>query len=65
MPRVIQVIESDEVRGKGTESDPFRSVTMYHTLRGKFLAENDPQHPEIMKLLAERRDPACEGKERT
>lgn len=42
MPKVIQVIESDIYRGKGTEGSPGRRVTQYHTLDGVFLAENDP-----------------------
>lgn len=49
MPRVIQVIESEECRGKGTEAEPFRTVRTYHTLDGEFLAEHDP--PSIRHLM--------------
>ena len=43
MPRVIQVIESTICRGKGTETDPCRTVTRYHDLDGLFLAELDSE----------------------
>lgn len=43
MPRVIEVIESELVRGKGTEQDVCRIVMQYWTLDGKeMLAERDP-----------------------
>lgn len=41
MPKVIQVIESEVNRGKGTLTEPFRHVTQYHTLDGVLLAEKD------------------------
>jgi len=41
MPRVIEVIEVEEPRGAGTEHDPARSVTVYYTLEGDYLAERD------------------------
>lgn len=41
-PRVIRVIVSGHVRGKGTNEDPLRVVKRYHSLDGEFLAENDP-----------------------
>jgi hypothetical protein len=39
---VIQVIQSREKRGAGTTDDLVRIVTKYWTLKGEFLAENDP-----------------------
>jgi hypothetical protein len=42
MARVIQVIETEEKRGKGVEDDPIRGVTQYWSLDGELLAENDP-----------------------
>lgn len=40
--RVIQVIETVSVRGKGTEEDTCRPVKQYWSLDGELLAENDP-----------------------
>jgi len=39
---VIQVIQTQERRGKGTTDDLCRIVTKYWSLKGEFLAENDP-----------------------
>lgn len=39
--KVIQVIVTDDLRGRGIESDPFRRVTQYFTLDGELLAEVD------------------------
>lgn len=48
MPRVIRVIESDVMRGKGTPYDPVRHVPQYWTLDGKtLLAEEDGAMPEL------------------
>jgi len=41
MPRVRKVIESEILRGSGTERDPSRRVYRLHTLNGKLLAEKD------------------------
>ena len=41
MPRVIQVIQSDESRGEGTDEDICRTVIQYHDFEGNFLAEFD------------------------
>lgn len=49
MPKVIQVIESREVRGDGKDV-VLRAVTQYHTLEGEFLAEYDPCPQESQKL---------------
>lgn len=42
MPRLRQVIESQALRGAGTPDDPCRTVTQYHDVEGKLLAESDP-----------------------
>ena len=42
MPRVIQVIQTEEQRGDGTQESPLRQVSQYYTLEGEFLAEDDP-----------------------
>ena len=47
MPRVIEVIECEVKRGKGTDDDLIRLVKQYWTLDGKtLLAENDPCDPK-------------------
>lgn len=40
--RVIQVIETRAMRGKGTDEDPCRIVRQYWDFDGKILAEHDP-----------------------
>lgn len=40
--KVIQVIETQAVRGVGTEEDPVRTVIQYWDFDGNCLAENDP-----------------------
>lgn len=45
MPKVIQVILADELRGQGVESDPFRRVVQVFTLEGELIAEEDPCRP--------------------
>ena len=39
--RVIQVIETNALRGLGVAEDPVRNVTQYWDLEGRFLAERD------------------------
>lgn len=40
---IVQLIRTNlEMRGKGTESDPFRRVEQYWTLEGELLFEKDP-----------------------
>lgn len=51
MAKVIQVIETEERRGKGVEDDPIRRVVQYWSLDGDLLAEDDP-------LISERPTPA-------
>lgn len=41
--KVIQVIETKSLRGKGTIDDQCRLVTQYWDFEGKLIAENDPQ----------------------
>lgn len=46
MPRVIQVIETEELRGNGTTSNPFRRIRTYWTMEGDQLGEaRDPCPP--------------------
>lgn len=40
--RVIQVIETKSIRGKGTDDDMCRLVTQYWDFEGNLLSENDP-----------------------
>ena len=39
--RVIQVIETKAIRGRGTKEDPVRGIVQYWNMDGKLLAEND------------------------
>lgn len=40
--KVIQVIETISIRGRGTEDDPVRAVKQFWSFEGELLAENDP-----------------------
>lgn len=40
--RVIRIIETRSMRGKGIKDDLCRTVTQYWDLKGNLLAENDP-----------------------
>lgn len=40
--RVIRVIETISIRGRGTDDDICRMVTQYWDFKGNLLAENDP-----------------------
>lgn len=40
--KVIQVIETVSLQGKGVVGDVYRNVTQYWSLDGALLAENDP-----------------------
>ena len=40
--KLIQAIEVDEVRGDGTERDPYRRVAAYYSADGNLLAVSDP-----------------------
>jgi hypothetical protein len=54
MPRLIQVIESDETRGLGRDfTDTCRRVRQYHTTDGELLAEVDPwpSHNALLSMI--------------
>lgn len=40
--KVIQVIVTEAIEGRGTEDDPVRNVLQYWSLDGKLLAKVDP-----------------------
>mgnify|MGYP003185227036 CR=1 FL=1 len=40
--RVIQVIETLSLKGRGADQDPCRAVTQYWSLEGELLATVDP-----------------------
>lgn len=40
--KIIKVIETKSLRGKGTTDDPCRIVRQYWSFNGKLLAEDDP-----------------------
>lgn len=40
--RVIQVIETESIRGNGTNEDKCRPIKQYWNFDGNLLAENDP-----------------------
>lgn len=40
--KVIRVIVTESVVGRGTEEDPIRSILQYWSLNGEFLAKVDP-----------------------
>ncbi len=40
--KIISVIETKALRGKGTDEDPERTVIQYWGFDGKLLAEHDP-----------------------
>ncbi len=43
MARMIQVIETYELRGKGTKDDICRNVKQFWSLKGDLLMEYDPR----------------------
>lgn len=45
--RIITVIETTALRGRGTEDDKCRLVRQYWSLDGKLLGENDPSKEEM------------------
>ena len=40
--KLIEVIESYELRGTGIEKNPIRTIRVYYTKDGEVLAEYDP-----------------------
>lgn len=53
MARLIQVIETSEVRGAGIPGNPMRRVTQYFATDGTLLAEVDPE-------ASRQPDPGCQ-----
>lgn len=49
--KLIPVIETRSLRGRGTEDDVCREVIQYWDLNGKLLAENDPSITEVVKQV--------------
>lgn len=45
--KIIEVIETKALRGRGTEADPVRYVLQYWSFEGKLLWENDLFSKEI------------------
>ena len=45
--RVIQVIETRAIRGRGSEDDLCREVIQYWDFEGELLAENDPSMKNV------------------
>ena len=45
--RIISVIETTALRGRGTEDDKCRPVRQYWSLDGKLLGEHDPCKEDI------------------
>lgn len=46
--KVIQVIKTEALRGKGTQEDLSRVVTQYWDFNGNLLAEHDPARDEFL-----------------
>jgi hypothetical protein len=40
--KVIKVIQTESLKGNGTEKDPARCITQYWDFKGRLLAYNDP-----------------------
>lgn len=40
--KIVPVIVTESLRGKGSEEDPVRKVKQYWSCEGELLAENDP-----------------------
>lgn len=59
MARVIQVIETDELKGTGKQDDPYRRVMQYWTFEGQLLWENEQQLQTVFDgMVAQRlKDP--------
>ncbi len=45
MTKLVTVIYTEEVRGKGVEGDPMRAVPRLYTLDGQLICEIDPESP--------------------
>ncbi len=53
MAKLIQVIETSELRGAGVEGNPYRRVMQYFSADGTLLAEVDPEEQERARLYLE------------
>ena len=42
--KVIKVIETEELKGNGSEKNPYRRIKQFWTLKGAFIMENDEPH---------------------
>ncbi len=47
MAKIIEVIEVEERRGKGTYDDPVRKVYQLWSKEGRLIFENDPEKKEV------------------
>ena len=47
--KAVLVIETEALRGCGTEDDPCRIVRQYWSLEGELLAQNDPCIEDVIK----------------
>lgn len=45
--KLLMVIETKGLRGKGVEGGPVREVTQYWSLEGQLLAESDPVRSSV------------------
>lgn len=51
MPRVLQVIETERVIGKGEAADPMRTQREYYTVDGELLGRGeDPYAPNLVSI---------------
>ncbi len=46
MPKIIKLLFHEEIRGKGTASDPIRTVPQLWTTKGALIAEYDHANEE-------------------
>lgn len=42
MAKLVTLIESEQIRGRGVNEDPRRTVKQWFTPDGELIAENDP-----------------------
>ena len=65
MAKIIEVIETSEKRGKGTEKDVVRRVKQLYTKEGKLIFEDDPERvlfdTDILQAIQETDTDATPG----
>lgn len=61
MAKLIQVIETDDLRGNGTEGKPYRRVKQFFSTEGELLAEVDEWEMSELRKAKE----TVEGLEKT